>query len=164
MSNQISIILEELRNLVAKNNDEKDNVIVDLFDSLKEALDLLVEQNTLLKGKIEDKAKPVTIVNNLDRVEVILGEVVSNLSLLNTKLLTNNNVVIDKIVTALGNFKQIDNKQEISSIAKAITESSIKPELEKINSTLDNKEESWNFSIDRDNSGNMVRINAKRVK
>ena len=55
MSNQISIILEELRNLVAKNNDEKDNVIVDLFDSLKEALDLLVEQNTLLKGKIEDK-------------------------------------------------------------------------------------------------------------
>ena len=164
MSNQISIILEELRNLVAKNNDEKDNVIVDLFDNLKEALDLLVEQNTLLKGKIEDKDKPITIVNNLDKVEVILTEVVSNLTTLNTKLLTNNSVVIDKIITALQSFKQIDNKQEISIIAKAITESSIKPELEKINSTLDNKEESWNFSIDRDNSGNMVRINAKRVK
>ena len=94
MSNQISIILEDLRNLVAKNNDEKDNVIVDLFDNLKEALDLLVEQNTLLKGKIEDKDKPITIVNNLDKVEVILTEVVSNLTTLNTKLLTNNSIVI----------------------------------------------------------------------
>jgi len=40
----------------------------------------------------------------------------------------------------------------------------LKEELENINTSLNKKEESWQFTISRDSSGNMSSINAKRLK
>ena len=49
MNNSITTALEELRILVAANNNEKDNVLLDLCDSLTEAMSLLAQENLKLK-------------------------------------------------------------------------------------------------------------------
>lgn len=163
MSN-LTEIVDELRTIIAQNNSEKDNITLDILDGLNEAITTLSTQNIELTKSINNKQQPINIVNNLDKVETLLIEVVSTLSAFNSKLIINNGVVLDKIIGALELLSKATNKQELDKISKSISDNSIKPELEKLNSTLSNKEESWSFTINRDTQGNMTQINAKRLK
>lgn len=160
---ELQKILDELRDLIAANESEKDNVLLDLLDSVKTTIETIIENNKTLAKQIEDKQQPIVVNNVLSNVETLLGNTLELIAKISTEVHNSQLTLLTKIGSALELISKSDNKQELMKLVEAINASSIKKELESINTSLNKKEESWQFSITRDNNGNMSSINAKRI-
>jgi hypothetical protein len=134
--NEILSILEELRGLVANDSNAKDNVLLDLLDSLVETI-----------TKIDQK--PSTTINSTKLDLLPLEAILKESSLTIRTIIEEDNK----------RKKEFDNK--ILEVFKLLKVDNSK-ELNAINETLKNKPiTTWTFDIIRDKNGNMQTITAK---
>ena len=131
--NEILTILEELRQIVSVDNNKKDNVLLDLLDSLVEAI-----------SKIDDKSTSTSSRIDFLPLEAVLKE---------TTVLIRNIIEED-------NKKRSEFDNKLLEVVKLLSNDNSK-ELNAINETLKNRPiTTWKFDIIRDKNGNLQTITA----
>lgn len=161
---ELTRILEDLRQLIAKGNDEKDNVLLDVLDSLSLAIFTIIKTNIDLSTKIENKQTGTNIITDLTKVESILKVSFDNLTKINETQITTTTVIFDKLVGILNLITKNSTKEELIAINKTLSSISYKEDLTSIAKALDRKDEQWKFDVQVDSKGNISSVNAKRIK
>lgn len=164
MNNEIDDILEDLRKIIAKNNDEKDNILLDVLDSLSLAISSITKANTDLSSKIDNKQTGINITSDLTNVETILKTSFDNLTKVNENIINNNNNIFTKLFSILDMISKNSSKEQLLAINETLSKLSFKQDFSEIIKVLNKKEEEWIFSVENNTEGKLSRIIAKRTK